>query len=143
VSRTAAANERSVERAVGQFLAAGVPAQKLVVGVPFYGRAFADVRAENHGLDQPYGHYEGDHPWSQLVADFIGHDGYERFWDDVAQEPYLWNALTRTFVSYDDPRSLALKAAFVKSHHLGGIMYWEQSQDPNGELLGTLAAALR
>ena len=143
VSKTAAANERSVERAVAQFLAAGVPAQKLVVGVPFYGRAFADVRADNHGLDQPYGHYEGDHPWAQLVAGFIGRDGYERFWDDVAREPYLWNAQTRTFVSYDDRQSLALKAAFVKTHHLGGIMYWEQSQDPNGELLGALAAALR
>jgi chitinase len=143
VSATAGPNERSVERAVGQFLAAGVPARKLVLGVPFYGRAFAGVRDANHGLDQPYAKYEGDHPWPQLVADFIGRNGYSRYWDERAQAPYLWNAQTATFVSYDDPQSLVLKAQFVRSHGLGGIMFWEQSQDPNGELVGALAAALR
>ncbi len=143
VSATAAANERSVERAVEQFLAAGVPASKLVVGVPFYGRAFADVHDENHGLDQPYGRYEGDHPWPQLVADFIGKNGYVRYWDGQAQVPYLWNAQTRTFISYDDPQSLALKARYVRTHGLGGVMYWEQSQDPDGQLLGALWVALQ
>lgn len=142
-SATSAADERSVERAVDQFLAAGVPAAKLVVGVPFYGRAFADVRDRNHGLDQLYGRYEGDHPWPQLVDGFIGKNGYVRYWDAQAQVPYLWNAQTRTFVSYEDPQSLALKAAFVKAHHLGGIMYWEQSQDPDGQLLGAISDALR
>jgi len=142
-SATSAAGERSIEHAVEQFLAAGVPASKLVVGVPFYGRAFADVRDANLGLDQPYGHYEGDHPWPQLVAGFIGKNGYVRYWDAQAKVPYLWNAQTHTFVSYEDPQSLALKASFVKAHDLGGIMYWEQSQDPDGQLLGAISNALR
>ncbi len=142
-SATSSANERSVESAVHQYLAAGVPASKIVVGVPFYGRAFADVKADNNGLDQTYGKYEGDHPWPQLVADFIDRNGYTRHWDATAQVPYLWNAQTRVFVSYDDPQSLKLKAEFVKSKGLGGMMYWEQSQDPRGELLGVLAGALR
>lgn len=142
-SATSASHERSVERAVRQFLDAGVPASKLVIGVPFYGRAFADVTAKNRGLDQPYGHYEGDHAWSQLVSDFIGRNGYVRYWDDTAQAPYLWNAQQRVFLSYDDPQSLALKAQFIKAHHLGGVMYWEQSQDPDGELLAVLARVLR
>jgi chitinase len=128
---------------VQQYLAAGVPARKFVVGVPFYGRAFADVKAENDGLDQPYGSYAGDHPWPQLVADFIDRNGYARHWDATAEVPYLWNAQTRAFVSYDDPQSLKLKAGFVKSNGLGGMMYWEQSQDPDGQLLGVLSAALR
>jgi len=42
---------------------------------------------------------------------------------------------SRRFVSYDDPQSIAAKAAYVKALHLGGIMYWEQSLDPGGELL--------
>jgi chitinase len=142
-SATSSANERSVESAVHQYLAAGVPARKIVVGVPFYGRAFADVTAQDNGLDQTYGKYEGDHPWPQLVADFIDRNGYARHWDATAQVPYLWNAQTRVFVSYDDPQSLKLKAEFVKANGLGGMMYWEQSQDPRGELLGVLSAALR
>jgi len=141
-SMTAAPSERSVERAVRQFLDAGVPAPKLVVGVPFYGRAFADVRSANAGLDQAYGRYEGDHAWSQLVSAFIGHNGYEREWDATAQAPYLWNAQQRVFVSYDDPQSLALKGDYVKANRLGGVMYWEQSQDPEGTLLDALDHAL-
>jgi chitinase len=142
-SVTSAANERSVERAVGEYLAAGVPSRKLVVGVPFYGRAFAGVQADNHGLDQSYAHYEGDHPWSQLVADFIDRNGYVRYWDATANAPYLWNTQTHVFISYDDPQSLALKARFIKAHALGGMMYWEQSQDADGQLLDVLAGALQ
>jgi chitinase len=131
-----------VEGAVKQYLAAGVPPHKLVVGVPFYGRTFADVQPDNRGLDQLYGHYEGDHPWPQLAADFIDRNGYVRYWDDVAKAPYLWNAQTRVFVSYDDPQSLALKADYVRKNRLGGMMYWEQSQDPNGELVDVLSRGL-
>jgi len=142
-SATSAANERSVELAVREYLAAGVPASKIVVGVPFYGRAFAEVKSDNNGLDQPYGSYEGDHPWPQLVADYIDRNGYARHWDGTAQVPYLWNSQTRVFISYDDPQSLKLKADFVKSNGLGGMMYWEQSQDPSGELLDVLSSTLR
>ena len=45
--------QRSADRAVREFLAAGVPAAKLVLGVPFYGRAWGDVTAERNGLYQP------------------------------------------------------------------------------------------
>jgi len=142
VSASAGQNERSIEKAVAQFRAAGVPARKLVLGVPFYGRGFADVHDANRGLDQPYGRYAGDHSWPQLVADFIDKNGFVRYWDSVARVPYLWNADKREFISYDDPQSLALKAQYVKAHGLGGIMYWEQSQDPRGELSAVLERAL-
>jgi len=138
-----AAGERSVERAVDEFLAAGVPARKLLVGVPFYGRAFAAVKDVDHGLGQQYGHYEGDHAWPQLKRDFIDRNGFVRYWDEHAQAPYLWNPQSRVFVSYDDPQSLALKAQFVRSRRLGGMMYWEHSQDPDGELFGAIDAAMR
>ena len=142
-SATSAADERSVERAVQQFLAAGVAPRHLVVGVPFYGRAFAEVRDENHGLDQPYGRYAGDYPWPKLKSDYINRNGFVRYWDDTAKAPYLWNARTREFISYDDPQSLLLKASYVNQRGLLGVMYWEQSQDPDGELAGMLALGLR
>lgn len=134
-SALASADARSTDRAVEQFLAAGVPPQKLVIGAAFYGREFADVQPANNGLYQPFGHYVDGHSWPQLKADFINRNGYVRYWDAQAQAPYLWNATTHRFVSYDDPQSIAAKADYVKAHHLGGIMYWEQGQDPDGELL--------
>src|SRR5262249_23746092 len=79
-------DERSVESAVAQYLAAGVLADKLVVGVPFYGKAFLEVQAENRGLDEPFGGRVPVYPWPQLVAEFIDRNGFVRYWDDVAQE---------------------------------------------------------
>ena len=45
--------QRSVDSAVREFIAAGVPPAKIVVGVPFYGRAWADIKGEGTGLYQP------------------------------------------------------------------------------------------
>jgi chitinase len=142
-SAMAPADARSADKAVRQFLAAGVPAQKLMIGAAFYGREFAEVSPVGDGLYQAYGHYQGEHPWPQLKADFIDRNGFVRRWDAKAQAPYLWNAATRHFISYDDPQSLAAKALYVKAHHLGGIMYWEQGEDPQGELLDAIWRGLQ
>jgi len=137
-SANAPADARTADRAVRQFLAAGAPADKLLIGVAMYGREFADVQPAHDGLYQPYGHYAGGHPWPALKRDFIDRNGYARHWDSAAQAPWLWNPRTHAFISYDDPQSIAAKAAYVKAHHLGGIMYWEQQQDPSGELLDAI-----
>jgi len=134
-SRLAPTVERTTERAVRQFLDAGVPPGKLLIGAAFYGREFADVHPHHRGLYQHYGHYQGEVPWPRLKTDYLNKNGYVRYWDAAAQAPWLWNARTRRFVSYDDPRSIAAKARYVKTWHLGGIMYWEQNLDPSGELL--------
>lgn len=142
-SAVAVPGARTTDHAVAQFLAAGVPARKLLVGVAFYGLQFDDVRAAHDGLYQPYGKFATAHPWPDLQQKFIDRNGYLRHWDVDAQAPYLWNAATRSFISYDDPQSIAAKAAYVKAHHLGGIMYWEQGQDPHGELLDAIWQGLR
>ncbi|MGC1523708.1 MAG: glycosyl hydrolase family 18 protein, partial [Steroidobacteraceae bacterium] len=142
-ARHAPADARTVERAVRQFRNAGIRPEKLVIGVAFYGRDFADVRPDDQGLYQHYGRYQGEHPWPELKRDYIDKGGYVRYWDDQAQAPWLWNAAARRFISYDDPQSIAAKAAYVKTMHLGGIMYWEQSLDPSGELLEAIRRGLR
>jgi len=139
----APADARTTERAVRQFRSAGVRPDKLVSGAAFYGRDFGDVRTDNQGLYQHYGRYQGEHPWPELKKDYIDKGGYVRYWDAQAQAPWLWNAEARRFISYDDPQSIAAKAAYVKAMHLGGIMYWEQSLDPSGELLEALRQGLR
>jgi chitinase len=142
LSELAPANDRAGDKAVAQFMAAGVPAKKLNLGVAFYGRAFTDVDPVHDGLQQKYGKYAGSPSWDELVASYIDNNGYVRHWDAKAQAPYLWNAKTRTFVTYEDPESLRAKAAFVKAKGLGGVMYWEHSLDRNEELLGVLAKSL-
>jgi chitinase len=72
----------------------------------------------------------------------LGH-GFTRYWDDAAVAPYLYNAETQEFVSYDDAQSLAAKCAYIRTHNLGGVMFWHYSDDPFGVLLETINRALR
>lgn len=135
-------HDRNTDRAVHQLLDAGVPAGKIVIGAAFYARAFGDVIDRDHGLYQPYGKYLTTYNWPRLVSGYINRNGYKRYWDAQARAPYLWNARTRTFISYEDPQSLRAKARYIESHHLGGVMYWEQSLDPGNQLFDALADAL-
>jgi len=142
-SKLAPGNARTTGRAVRQFLAAGVPSSKLVIGAAFYARVFSGVDPAHDGLYQPYRKFVGEIPWPKLKAEFIGKQGFVRHWDARADAAWLWNAGTHTFITYDDPESIAAKAAFVKAQHLGGIMYWEQSLDPTDELLDAIWRGLQ
>jgi chitinase len=135
--------DRNADSAVSQYLAAGVPPEKIVLGVAFYGRGFAGVTARNNGVNQPYEHFEGEHSYADLAERFIGKQGFERYWDNRAQAPYLWNATARMFITYDDPQSLAIKARYVLQHRLGGIMFWELSDDRDDELLDVIDRGLQ
>jgi chitinase len=132
------ASGSSADRAVRDFLAAGVPARKLVLGVPFYGRAW-EVQGDYGPLYVPGKAAKGfgSGRYSAL-RELPGQPGWLRLWDDAAQAPWLWNPEKKLFVSYEDPRSLRLKCALVRERGLGGVMFWEYSEDGGGELLRTL-----
>lgn len=146
-SASAPADGRNAVEAVDEFLAAGVPAHKLHLGLAFYGRVFGDVEPANDGLYQRYGSGGGYANWTQIQRDFLGEDGagkngYVRLWDAQAQSAWLWNPQARRLISYDDPQALRAKAAFVRERGLGGVMYWEQNTDPDEVLLDVVRDAL-
>lgn len=131
----------SADRSVKEYELAGVPARKLVLGVPFYGKSWAAVPAQNHGLFEPGKVNPNTYlPYSSL-ASLLG-SGYVRYWDAESSAPYLYNDATGVFVSYEDPESVALKAKYVLDHNLGGVMFWEYSGDPSGALLDAIDIGL-
>ena len=134
---------RTTVDAVKYFLDAGVPAAKINVGVPFYGRTFGDVGTANNGRFQKFTTEGGFITWREIVHTRLNAPEWQRYWDEEAQVPWLWNAKERRMISYDDPQSLLLKANYVKQQGLGGIMYWEQGGDDNEQLLDVLHEALR
>jgi chitinase len=105
------------------------------------------VSGKDHGLFQPG--KPGANAfvdYSNLAATMLHANGLEqglvRYWDQAAGVPYLYNANTRVFVSYDDPQSVLLKCRFTLTHHLAGVMFWTYESDSNGALLNTVDAAL-
>jgi chitinase len=134
--------KQSADDAVRAFEAAGVPASKIVLGVPFYGRMWGQVADVNHGLFQSGKPIPNSYtPYSAITATMLN-KGYERFWDAASKVPSLYNKNEKIFVSYEDPESLALKCDYVRTHKLGGIMFWSYFNDSSGELLGTINHAM-
>lgn len=130
----APANGLSADTTMRALLALGIPADKLVMGVPFFGHGWSNITSANNGLRQLNMPGNGTSlDYGEIADEYVGQ--YERFWDDTAQVPWLYDASSRTMISYDDPESLALKAAYVREQGLGGVMFWEISQDSDDSAL--------
>jgi chitinase len=139
----------SVDGAVRQFLDAGVDPQKLVVGVPFYGRGWTGVPATNSGIGQlstglPAGSYEaGIYDYKDLVAMIQAQPGvYPVFEDSKAEATFLYApSANGLWVSFDDTQIVQRKVDYIKDLGLGGAMFWELSgdtKDPSTSLLEVL-----
>jgi chitinase len=134
--------KESADASVRAYETAGVPAEKIVLGVPFYGHVWGQVRAVNHGLYQPGKAVKNAWaPYGGVEAMLKG--GFVRYWDPVAKAPYLYSAESQEFVSYDDPESLALKCKYVLDGKLRGVMFWDYESDGDGVLLNAVDAGLR
>lgn len=128
----------SADTSVRHFERAGVPARKIVLGVPFYGHIWGNVPPTNHGLFQPGSPVPNAFAGYRAIVGTMLDQGFTRYWDASASVPYLYNAQKKQFVSYEDPESLALKCAYIERMHLGGVMFWEYSADASGALLNAI-----
>jgi hypothetical protein len=61
------------------------------------------------------------------------------YWDEESQATYAYDETAQKFFSFDDARSVAAKAKYLKSKKLGGFMYWFVGGDSkSNELLGAM-----
>jgi chitinase len=132
----------SADSSVKAYLRAGVSPKKIVLGVPFYGRAWAEVESRNNGLFQPGKEAHIHAAYHEIVEKYLNKDGFIRLWDEAASAPYLWNGAKRIFITYDDPESMKLKCRYIQQKRLSGIMFWEYSGDHNDELLQAINEGL-
>lgn len=129
----------SAHTAMQSYVTAGVPARQLVLGTAFYGRGFAGVPPTNNGLYQPFeglppGTWEnGVFDYHDLAANYLPRFG--QHWADAEAVPYLYDPTSQVMITYDDPRSLGLKANYVRDGGFGGVMIWEMSGDTRDHVL--------
>jgi chitinase len=126
-----------IHSAVDGHINAGVPAEKIVLGIPFYGRLWTGVSDGNNGLYQPAKSVGTIIDYHIIVDNYLN-KGFERFWDEDAQAPYIWNADSAIFISYEDTESLELKLNYIEEKGLAGAMFWEYSLDKDDQLLNTI-----
>jgi len=135
----------NIDKAVTSYLQSGVPASKLVLGMPFYGRGWGGAPSAGNGQYKvssgisSTGTWErGSYDFYDLEANYINKNGYTRYWNNVSKVPYLYNPSNQTYISYDDVESFGYKTSYIKSKGLAGAMFWETSGDRNKTLQNKL-----
>ncbi|MDF1502596.1 glycosyl hydrolase family 18 protein [Roseisolibacter sp. H3M3-2] len=119
----------SVQSSAARYLAVGVPAAKLGVGIPFYGACWRGVTGPN----QTGGSLIAEDNTMSYRNIRAGYGFSARQWDPAAQASYLsfaspTGAQGCQFISYEDEASIAAKGAWLKSAGLGGAIVWTINQ---------------
>ena len=132
-------SQGSTDKSVKAFLAAGVPANKLVVGMGFYGKGWKMRTTDNNGLYRRAETGVRGGGFNYLKDSLENKKGFTKYWDDNAKAPYLFNPETKIFITYDDERSIREKCAYIKKNNLAGAMFWEYNDDKKEYLLDVIA----
>lgn len=124
----------STDTAVKALVAAGLPANKIMLGIPFYGRGWAGVPATNHGLSQPAtgpapGQYEAGVADYKLLVKKAG-----MRWHDPATGQLSLHTANGEWWNYDDPAVIATKMRYVREQGLRGAFSWVLDADADGAL---------
>ncbi|QHT71965.1 glycoside hydrolase family 18 protein [Rhodocytophaga rosea] len=134
---------RYSDHAVQAFMKAGVPASKLVLGIPFYGRSFKLQAEIQQGIGQKRISQSYLDGYTLIKDSLVNKNGFKSYRDDAAKVPYLVNATTKEVISYEDEISVREKCKYVKDKKIAGVMFWEYTSDPKGYLLNEIHQALQ
>ncbi len=122
-----ALNGISVDGQINNLIDAGMPSEKILMGVPFYGR---------------YGATE-TRTFDELRQNYINRNDYRVLWDNVAKAPYIVDPNGNFAFSYDNLLSIYFKGLYVAEHCLGGLFSWQSGMDKANILANGMSQAIR
>lgn len=122
----------SVNDGVWAYQNAGVPASKLVLGMPFYGYQYTIEQGTANGLYSPFSSAKSI-GYHKLAEGYLGNPQFQSFFHETARVPWLFDGTT--FITYENEASIAEKTAFALSQGLAGVGAWDLSHDKNAVLL--------
>nr|4MNL_A Chain A, Chitinase A [Cycas revoluta]4MNM_A Chain A, Chitinase A [Cycas revoluta] len=113
---------------IESFLAAGMPPEKLVLGIPLFGRSWLLKNNNEVGIGAPAvgaGPVDGALSFSE-IQNFI-RGGAREVFDTTTVSAYAYK--DNVWVGYDNQQSVALKVQYAKEKRLGGYFFWSVNQD--------------
>ncbi|GAO47590.1 chitinase [Saitoella complicata NRRL Y-17804] len=115
--------EASGSQGVAYMKRKGVPAHKLVLGLPLYSRAFLGVTGPAQKYSSCSGE-EGTFPYNKLPL-----DGAYEWHDEPCCAGGSYDGAKGEWMSYDIPVTTQRKCDWIRQEGLGGAFFWEASGD--------------
>ncbi len=132
------ARRPSGAHAVNSLIASGMPAKKLLLGIPAYGRMWRQVTGGGNGLHQRAG--TAGNKWLPYAeTQQLESKGYTRYYDEDAQAAWYFDG--SSFISTEDAQSLAYKAQWIVDRGLMGAAVWSYNHD-DGSVIHALHEGL-
>ncbi len=134
--KSAKFNHRSWDESVKAHEDGGVPRERMVMGVPFYGKAEKNPAEGTKIFEYSVRYYE--------IPDILNKGKYKgkdlvrpvtRAWEPSSMVPYLIDAAGKNVLSYDDPESVSAKGSYVRANGMLGAMFWEYRCDTDDHAL--------
>ncbi|KAI9684084.1 MAG: Vacuolar protein sorting-associated protein 53 [Trizodia sp. TS-e1964] len=113
----------SCESAVEYVQSQGVPAHKILLGVPVYGRSFLGAKS----IGEPYTGLGGEEGIFDYKA--LPRPDTQEYVDEEAGAAFCIGG-DGGFVSYDNPQTVRMKANFALDTGLAGLFFWTANYDP-------------
>ena len=112
-------NWMTTSAAIEAHLNAGVPHEKLVMGMPLYGRGKQGYTTEPDSTK-----------------------GVTERWHEQSMVPYLVDAQGNLVMGFENERSIGIKCQYIIDHRLRGGMYWEYGDEHQEKLRNTICRIL-
>lgn len=134
--KSATFNQRSCDDSIELHKKGGVPLNRQVMGIPFYGKAEKNPSAATKIFEYSVKYYE--------IPDILEKGKYKdkplarpvyRRWEAASKVPYLVDDSGKNVLSYDDPESMTEKGKYVKDKKILGAMFWEYRYDTSDKAL--------
>jgi len=128
---------------VEDYIKSGVSSEKLVLGIPFSGTVYQVKKNSLTGIGDPIVKKTDNKGYTYIKDSLVNKNEYFRYWDNVAQAPYVYNFYKSTLVTYDDEESVKAKCQYAIDNKMGGVMLWEYNSDTKGFLLNAVNQVLK
>lgn len=112
--------------AVEWYIHAGVPRDKVVLGMPLYGRSFSKTQ----GPGSPFNGI-GQGTWESGVYDYrvLPLPGSTVHFDNHTSGSWTYDPSKQEMISFDSEHAARVKGEYIRKERLAGSMFWELSGD--------------